>query len=200
MHTRQILFRHFSRKKRPLRENANTAKYFKAFFSKKKGPCGKMDTRQKNILRIFLFFPGKELLRITNFHIWQLNFSSGKTVIFRTQFSSHTTVEFSHTTTKFSHTTIEFSHTTIEFSYTTIKFSHTTIESSHTTVEFSHTTIKFSYTTIESSHTTIEFSHSTIESSHSTIESCWTTIESCRSRREQKYEENGRILHNLVFV
>ena len=57
-----------------------------------------------------------------------------------------------------------------------------------------------SHTTIESSHTTVESSHTTIESCWSTIESCWSTIEACRSTREQKYEENGRILHNLAFV
>ena len=44
-----------------------------------------MHTRQKDVLLIFLNFPGKEFLRITNFHIWQLYFSKGKTAIFQTQ-------------------------------------------------------------------------------------------------------------------
>ena len=127
------------------------------FFLKKKGPCGKMQTRQKDVSRMFFwFFPGEIFLCITNCHTWHLYFSFGKTAIFRTQFSSHTTIEFSHTT----------------------------VESSHTTVESSRTTV----------------SHTTIESCWSTIESCWSTIESCGSTSQQKYEENGRILHNLAFV
>ena len=43
-------------------------------------------------------------------------------------------------------------------------------------------------------------SHTTVESPHATVESCRSTMKSCRSTREQKYEENGRILHNLAFV
>ena len=40
--------RFFLQKKRPLRENAHTAKYFYVFFSKKKAPAGKC-THGKNI-------------------------------------------------------------------------------------------------------------------------------------------------------
>ena len=34
-----------------MRENAHTAKYFLRFFLQKKRPCGKMHTRQKNVLQ-----------------------------------------------------------------------------------------------------------------------------------------------------
>ena len=124
-----------------------------------------MHTRKKNVLLFFLFF------RERNFHASQIftsdNYilSSGKTAIFRTQFSSHTT-----------------------------------IESSHTTEESSHTTIESSHTTEESSHTTVESSHTTMKSSHTTVESSQSTMKSSQNTREQKYKENGRILHNLALV
>ena len=132
-----------------------------------------MQTRQKMFYGFFsIFFREKSFYVSQIFTPDNYIFSSGKTAIFRTQFSSHTTIESSHTT----------------------------VESFHTTVESSHTTVESSHTTVESSHTTIESCRSTIESCRSTIESCRSTMKSCRSRREQKYEENGRILHNLAFV
>ena len=127
-----------------------------------------------------------EFLRITNFHMWQLYFSSEKTTFFRTQFSSHTTIKFSHTTVESSHTTVE--------------SCRSTIESCRSTIESRWTTIESCWTTMESCWTTIESCWTTVESCWTRIESCWSTIESCRSTRGQKYEENGRILHNLAFV
>ena len=52
--------------------------------------------------------------------------------------------------------------------------------------------------TMESSQSTIESSQSTIVSSQS-IEPSQSTIESSQSTIQQKYKENGRILHNLAF-
>ena len=53
----------FSKKKEPLRENADTTKkMFYVFF--------------------FSILSGRKFLYITNFHTWQLYFSSGKTAIF----------------------------------------------------------------------------------------------------------------------
>ena len=150
MHTRQNILKHFSRKQK-LWENAHTAKTYFTDLS---------------------FFPGKGIFTCYQFSHLTTIFFIGETAIFRTQFSSHTTIESSHTT----------------------------VESSHTTVESSRTTVESCRTTIESCWTTIESCWTTIESCWTTVESCWTTIESCRSTREQKYEENSRILHNLAFV
>ena len=54
-HTRQNVFTYFSSKKKPLQENAHTAKHFYVF-SLKKGPCGKMHTRQN----MFTYFSKKK--------------------------------------------------------------------------------------------------------------------------------------------
>ena len=69
IHTRQNIFRHFSPKKRPLRENSHTAKYFQAFFSEKKAPAGKCRHGKKRFTHFFNFSPGEKFLCITNVHI-----------------------------------------------------------------------------------------------------------------------------------
>ena len=58
--------RFFLKKKRPLRENAHTAKYFYVFFSIKKAPAGKCRHSKK---RFYYFFPGKEFLHSKICHI-----------------------------------------------------------------------------------------------------------------------------------
>ena len=54
--------------------------------------------------------------------------------------------------------------------------------------------------TMESCYSTMESCYSTMESCYSTMKSCCSTMKSCCSIRKQKYEENGRILHNLAFI
>ena len=68
-------------KKRPLREKAHTAIFFNVFFLKKKGPCGKMPTRLKNILLI-LFFSGKGIFTYYKFSHLTTIFFIGKNSYF----------------------------------------------------------------------------------------------------------------------
>ena len=86
--------------------NSNVSFFWEKGFSPKKGPCGKMHTRQiilciffekspprgkmqtrQKMFYGFSFVQGKDFLRITNFQIWQLYLSSGKTATSRTHFS-----------------------------------------------------------------------------------------------------------------
>ena len=122
MHTRQNIFKHFSIKKRPLREKAHTAKKYLTDFS---------------------FFPGKGIITYYQFSHLTTKCFIGMSVIFRTQFSSHTTVESSHTT-------VESYRTTIESCWTTIESSHTTVESCRSTIESCWSTIESRWSTIES--------------------------------------------------
>ena len=103
-------------------------------FSRKKGPCGKMHTAKKYFTD-FSFFPGKGFF--TYYHFLHLTtiFFIGKTAIFRTQFSSHTTVESCRNTVESCRTTIESCRTTIVFCWSTIESCWSTIESCWTTIE-----------------------------------------------------------------
>ena len=56
------------------------------------------------------------------------------------------------------------------------------------------------YSTMKSCYSTMKSCYSTMESCYSTMKCCYSTMKSSQSTREQKYEENGRILHNLAFV
>ena len=87
IHTRQNMCWHFSRKKKApagkfthgkicvgifLEKKAPAGKFTHGkilwHFLAKKGPCGKMHTRHKNVLRICFDFSGRKILCITNFH------------------------------------------------------------------------------------------------------------------------------------
>ena len=120
-------------------ENSNFSE--NVFFSKKRPLRENADTTKKCFTDFFRFFR-ENFLCITNFHTRKLYLSSGKTAIFRTQFSCQSSIEFSHNTIKSSHTTINFSHTTIESSHTTLESSESTIESCRTTIESFQSTMK----------------------------------------------------------
>ena len=74
------------------------------YFSQKKGPCGKMHTRQKNVLRIFFdFFREKNFMYHKFSHLTTIFFIGKNSYFSYTIFFSHHSRVFSHHSRVFSH-------------------------------------------------------------------------------------------------
>ena len=134
-----------------------------------------MQTRQKNILRFFDFF-------IFYF------FVSGRGI-----FIYH---KFSHLTTKY------FIMKNSYFSYTIFLLEHNRIFSQHRRIFSQHRRIFSHHSRVFSNHNRVFSNHNRVFSNHNRVfpEHNEVFPEHNEDFREQKYQENGRILHNLALV
>ena len=103
------------------------------FFLGKKGPCGKMQTRQTNVLRIFFrFFREKNFMYHKFSHLTTIFFIGKNSYFSYTIFFSHHNRIFSHHSRVFSHHSRVFSHQNEVFSHHSRVFSeHNEVFSEH---------------------------------------------------------------------
>ena len=135
-----------------------------------------MQTRQKNILRLFSFF------FVFSF------FVSGRGI-----FIYH----------KFSHlTTIYFIRKNSYFPYTIFLLEHNRIFSHHHGVVSEHNRIFSHHSRVFSAHNKVFPEHNRVFPEHNEVfpEHNEVLLEQNAGWDRQKYEENGRILHNLALV
>ena len=180
----------FSPKTKAPAGKCTQGKIFLRIFLDKTGPCGKMQTRQKNILRYFFFFP---------FFFFLV---SGRGIFIYHKFSHLTTIYFIRKNSYFSYTIFLLEHNRI-FSVHNKKISehnknfleHNKIFSEHNRIFSEHNRLFSHHNRVFSHHNGVFSEHNRILSNHNRLFPEHTEV-----FREQKYQENGRILHNLALV
>ena len=164
--------------------------YRKRFFlpKKKKAPAGKC-THGKIFLRIFL----EKKAPCGRMQTWQKTFYAIFIFSFFLFFVSGRGIFIYH---KFSHlTTIYFLRRNSYFSYTIFLLEHNRIFSEHNRIFSHHKRIFSHHNGVFSEHNRILSNHNRVFPEHNEV-----FPEHNEVFREQKYQENGRILHNLAFV
>ena len=133
MHTRQKSFRHFSRKKRPLRENA--------------------DTTKKCFTDFFRFFPGDFFMYHKFLHLTTIFFSREDRYFSYTMFLLEQNRIFSHHSRIFSHHSRVFSHHSRVFSH------HNRVLSKHNRILSKHNRILLKHNRVLLKHNRVLLKH-----------------------------------------
>ena len=139
----QFFRKHFFLKKSPLRENAHTAKYVLTFFWKK-GPCGKIHTRQKKFY-YFYIFSGKGISMSYEFSHLRTKYFIGKNTYFpytfsHTHFFSYTF--FSYTFFLLEHNGVLLQHNGVLLQHNEVLLQHNEVFSEHNRVFSEHNRAK----------------------------------------------------------